>query len=204
MADQPEMTLCLLKPDAIEGGHMDPIVEAIEKLGFVILQQDMRMMTYTTARQFYREHEKKDYFEELVQFICSGPVLALILTKPGDPIADPRVMMGPTNSERARADDPDSLRAEYGTDGMRNAVHGSADAEAAAHEIHTLFPLTMVKGETRTAEPSTEELVEVISAGMAELCRVKPEEPVSWLAEWMVANRNPADRNKKRLGALLS
>ena len=86
----------------------------------------------------------------------------------------------------------------------RNAVHGSADAEAAAHEIHTLFPLTMVKGETRTAEPSTEELVEVISAGMAELCRVKPEEPVSWLAEWMVANRNPADRNKKRLGDLLS
>ena len=62
----------------------------------------------------------------------------------------------------------------------------------------------MVKGETRTAEPSTEELVEVISAGMAELCRVKPEEPVSWLAEWMVANRNPADRNKKRLGDLLS
>lgn len=94
-----------------------------------------------------------------------------------------------------------SLRAQFGTDGMRNAVHAPADQAAAVNAINALFPdaLEDYGADTSSSEQPTDELVEVISAGLAELCRVKPPNPAEWLAEWMVANRDPKKRERKRL-----
>ena len=120
-----------------------------------------------------------------------------------------------------------SLRALFGTDGMRNAVHVPADKAAAVGAINTLFPLgecshalparphpcacaprvTCLLGRSledlgsdkSSAEQPTDELVEVITAGLAELGRMKPPNPAEWLAEWMIANRDPEKRARKKL-----
>jgi nucleoside-diphosphate kinase len=71
--------------------------------------------------------------------MTSGPVLALVLRKP-NAVPEWRALIGPTNSEKARAEKPDSLRAKYGTDGQRNAFHGSDSAASAQREALLIFP----------------------------------------------------------------
>ena len=64
------MLLALLKPDVVMDGNMDAALAAIEEEGFTIIQQDLRMLTLATARAFYQEHEGKDFFDEIVKYIC--------------------------------------------------------------------------------------------------------------------------------------
>ena len=197
------MTVCVIKPDAVQSGTCMQIVEALERHGFVLLQQDMAMMTTTKARSLYIEHEQADFFGELIAFMTSAPSLSILLTYQGgaDPVTELAELTGPTNSEKARADRPDSLRARWGTDGMRNAVHAPADRAQAVNAIDTLFPFALEQygANVSSSDQPTDELVEVISAGLAELCRLKPPNPTEWLAEWMLANRDPKKRARKRL-----
>lgn len=131
----------MLKPDAIAGGYTEAILDRIAEEGFTVLQQDMRLLTVKMAQEFYREHRDKDFFEDVVDYLSSGPVMALLLAKTGDAISDFRKLLGPTNSETARAEAPNTLRAQFGTDGLRNAVHGSSNATNVDHETRLLFPL---------------------------------------------------------------
>ena len=199
------MTICVIKPDSIIGGTSAAIVQTLEKHGFVLLQQDMAMMTQTHARTLYKEHTEEPYFAALITFMTSAPSLSILMTHQRhmtvDPVAELVKLTGPTNSEKARVDQPDSLRAVYGTDGMRNAVHAPADREQAMHAINTLFPFAMEQygADMSTSEQPTDELVEVISAGLAELCRVKPPNPTERLAERVIANRDPRKRERRRL-----
>ena len=168
------MSVCVIKPDAVQGGIMQEILSELEKRGFILLQQDMQMMTTTKARALYLEHEKADFFKSLIGFMTSGPINAVLLTHSSspDPVTELQGTVGPTNSEKARADAPErcearllaalascmdfpltdicacldvvglcSLRAMFGTDGMRNAVHAPANQAAAVNAIKTFFPL---------------------------------------------------------------
>eukprot|EP00329_Picozoa_sp_Boothbay-MS584-11_P007905 69464_2 len=67
------MLLALLKPDVITDGNTDAALSAIEEEGFTIIQQDLRMLTLSTAKDFYQEHRGKDFFEEIVQYLCRTP-----------------------------------------------------------------------------------------------------------------------------------
>jgi nucleoside diphosphate kinase len=102
------MTVCVIKPDAVETGMMQKILTALEKHGFILLQQDMQMMTTTKARALYKEHESADFFKPLLAFMTSAPVNAVLMTHSSfpDPVAELRDLVGPTNSEKARADAP--------------------------------------------------------------------------------------------------
>ena len=64
------MLLALLKPDVITDGNTDAALASIEEEGFTIIQQDLRMLTMTTAKEFYQEHRGKDFFDEVVQYLC--------------------------------------------------------------------------------------------------------------------------------------
>lgn len=89
--------------------------------------------------EFYAEHKGRSFFPSLAAFMTSGPVYALALRGPGAVLAW-RKLMGPTSTEKAKAEEPESLRALFGTDNTKNATHGSDSHEAAARELAFHFP----------------------------------------------------------------
>jgi nucleoside diphosphate kinase len=91
------------------------------------------------AKEFYIEHKDRPFYGELVGFMTSAPVIALVLKK-SNAISSWRTLIGPTNSNKARQEAPQSLRALYGTDGSQNAFHGSDSSASAAREIALVFP----------------------------------------------------------------
>lgn len=129
-----ESTLAMIKPDAVAAGEAERIMEQIEQQGFKILQKRSYQLSAEQAKEFYAEHVDKPFFPRLLEFMTSGPIWALGLELNGA-IAAWRAMMGPTNSTSAKATAPMTLRAQFGTDGTMNAVHGSDSAQSAAREI---------------------------------------------------------------------
>jgi len=124
------------------------IIARVEKAGFRILRRRLVHLSKPEAEEFYREHAGKHFFDRLTGFMSSGPTLALELEKEGA-IAEWRALMGPTNATAARAaaeaehplnEELWSLRALYGSDGTRNATHGSDSATSAARELEYFFP----------------------------------------------------------------
>jgi nucleoside diphosphate kinase len=107
--------------------------------GFKIVQSEEASLSAEQAETFYAEHKGKAFFENLIAFMTSGPVVKLILKKEGA-IKAWRELLGPTNSLTAKAEAPRSLRSLYGIDGTQNAAHGSDSVESAAREIDLMFP----------------------------------------------------------------
>lgn len=150
-----ERTYAMIKPDITKINKEDEIISRIESLGFIIVAQKKETLTREKAMEFYKEHEGKPFFETLVTFMTSGPVVALALEKL-DCIREWRIAAGPTNTFRAREVAPGSLRAIYGSDGTQNAVHGSDCIESANRELTFWFPeplfaertLAMIKPKT--------------------------------------------------------
>lgn len=129
-------TLAMIKPDAYN--HIGKIVDQITREGFVIAKMRMVKLTREDAETFYAEHVGKPFFEDLSGFMTSDVAVAMELV--GDEVvAKWRGLMGPTNSDTARAEAPQSLRATYGTNNTKNAVHGSDSPESAAREIDFFF-----------------------------------------------------------------
>ena len=126
-------------------------------------------MTATLVNEFYSEHQGRDYFQPLSDFMTSGPTLALVLSRPCA-ITAWRSLVGPTNSADAKAKFPCSLRAKFGTDGRRNACHGSDSFESFMREAGLIFP-SLFKTEstvallTPDAAPHTEAIMGAIKAG---------------------------------------
>ena len=131
-----ERTLVLCKPDAVERGLVGEVVDRLERKGLRLVAMDLRVLDEAVAKAHYAEHEGKSFFDELVSFITSGPLVA-ICVEGLDAVAAVRVLMGPTNPVEAP---PGSIRGDYGLDIGRNLVHGSDSAASATREVDLFFP----------------------------------------------------------------
>ncbi|KAI8867821.1 cytosolic nucleoside diphosphate kinase, partial [Ramicandelaber brevisporus] len=133
-----ESTFAMIKPDAVSAGYVDAILAKISARGYSIDNMHTINLSKKQAGQFYAEHAERSFFGELVDFITSGPVVALKLSG-RDAIAGWREMIGPTNHESALNTRPNSIRALYGASTQSNAVHGSDSTASAEREIAFFF-----------------------------------------------------------------
>ncbi|KAF6313219.1 NME/NM23 family member 9 [Rhinolophus ferrumequinum] len=143
VSSEKSCTLAIIKPDAVAHGKTDEIIMKIQEAGFDILTNEERTMTKAEMRLFYQHRAGEEAFEKLVHHMCSGPSHLLILTRTEgteDVVTAWQTLMGPCDPDVARRDQPDSLRAQYGTEMPFNAVHGSRDREDASRELALLFP----------------------------------------------------------------
>jgi nucleoside-diphosphate kinase len=132
-----EKTLCIIKPDAVKNNFVDKINEMIQSKGLSILKSIKTDISSETAKQFYAEHSDKPFFEELVEFITSGPAVVQILE--GDScITNYRNLMGSTNPKEAQ---DGTIRKRFAESISKNAVHGSDSPESADREIEIMSAL---------------------------------------------------------------
>lgn len=129
-------TYAMIKPDAMAAGNAQDILARIKKEGFIIANQKEMTFDRALAEEFYAEHAGKPFFEGLVTFITSGPVISLILEK-DDAIKAWRELIGATNPADAAEN---TLRKLYAKSLDNNALHGSDAPEAAQREIALIFP----------------------------------------------------------------
>jgi nucleoside-diphosphate kinase len=137
--NKPEVTFAIIKPDAVAAKNAGKIIDMIEAAGFTIRGMRKIVMTKALAEQFYAVHKARPFFNELVEFMTSGPAIVLALSKP-DAVQAWRDLMGPTDSKKAPKG---TVRGEFGTDVGKNAVHGSDSPETAAYELTLFFPELM-------------------------------------------------------------
>ena len=130
-----EQTLSIVKPDAVAKNIIGEIISRFEKGGLRIVAARMMTLSREQAEGFYAEHTGKPFFDSLVAYMMSGPVLVQVLE--GDSaIAVNRRLMGATNPAEA---DPGTIRADFAESIDANAVHGSDGLESAAREIGYFF-----------------------------------------------------------------
>ncbi len=123
-------TFTMIKPDAVENGHIGSILEKITSAGFKILALKKTQLTLADAQAFYSVHSERPFFGELVEFMTRGPIVAAILEK-DNAVNDFRVLIGATNPADAAEG---TIRNLYATSMGENAVHGSDSDENAAIE----------------------------------------------------------------------
>jgi nucleoside-diphosphate kinase len=130
-----EQTLSIIKPDAVGQNQIGNIIEYFEREGLNVVAAKMLHLTPEQAQTFYAVHKERPFYKELVEFMTSGPVLAMILE--GDnAIARNRQIMGATDPAKAA---PGTVRADFATSVERNAVHGSDSPQTAKVEISFFF-----------------------------------------------------------------
>ncbi|KUF14740.1 MULTISPECIES: nucleoside-diphosphate kinase [Streptomyces] len=132
-----ERTLVLLKPDAVRRGLIGEIVGRIErKAGWSISAMELRSLDQETLEQHYGEHQGKPFYEPLVAFMSSGPVVALVVD--GERVIEGvRQLAGPTDPIAAA---PGSIRGDFGVIVRENLIHASDSAESAERELKIFFP----------------------------------------------------------------
>lgn len=130
-----EKTLVLIKPDAVRGKHIGDIIKIYEEKGLKILAVKMLQMDEKLASKHYEEHIGRPYYEDLMGFMTSGPIIAMVLEGEGA-IANVRAINGKTNPAEAAEG---TIRKLYAASGSRNAVHASDSPENAAREISIFF-----------------------------------------------------------------
>ena len=128
-------TFTMLKPDAIENGHMGKIIDMIINAGFKIKAMKYTTLSVAQAQEFYAVHSERPFYGELVDYMTSGPIVAAILEKE-NAVADFRNLIGATDPAEA-ADG--TIRKYYAESKGRNAVHGSDSDENAAIESEFHF-----------------------------------------------------------------
>ncbi|MCR9545569.1 nucleoside-diphosphate kinase [Vibrio antiquarius] len=131
-----ERTFSIIKPDAVERNLIGEIYNRIEKAGLRIVAAKMVHLTEDQVSGFYAEHEGKEFFPPLKEFMTSGPIMVQVL-EGENAIARYRELMGKTNPEEAACG---TLRADYALSMRHNSVHGSDSPESAAREIEFFFP----------------------------------------------------------------
>ena len=130
-----EQTLAIIKPDAVAAGHTGSIISMIEKSGFSIDRMEKGFLKKEPAENFYAVHKDKPFFNELIEFITSGPIIVMALRKE-NAINDWRILMGHTDPQKA---DEGTIRKLFGANIGKNAVHGSDSPETASHELSLFF-----------------------------------------------------------------
>ena len=131
-----DRTLILVKPDAFARGLTGEIIARFERKGLRIVALQLMTMSDDLARRHYAEHEGKPFFGELVEFITSGPLVAMVLE--GDSAVEAaRQVIGATNPLQAA---PGSIRGDFALEVGQNMVHGSDSNESAEREAGLFFP----------------------------------------------------------------
>lgn len=131
-----EITLAIIKPDAVDEKHSGKIIDLIEQNGFEVLGLEKINLSKERAEKFYEVHKERPFFKDLVKFMSEGPVIVIALSKE-NAVAEWRNVMGGTNPEKAEAG---TIRKLFGTNIQRNATHGSDSVENAKNEVKFFFP----------------------------------------------------------------
>jgi nucleoside-diphosphate kinase len=130
-------TLVLCKPDAVKRGLVGEIISRFERRGLRIVQAALRQADDDLLARHYEEHVGKGFYKDLVAFMQSGPVMALVVEGPDDEtFSVVRTMMGTTNPKNAA---PGTIRGDFGLETTENLVHGSDSTESATREIAIWF-----------------------------------------------------------------
>ena len=130
-----ERTFLMVKPDGVQRNIIGEIVSRFEKKGFQLVGAKLMQVSTSLAEQHYGEHKEKPFFGELVDFITSGPVFAMVWE--GENIIKlARVMMGATKPEEAQ---PGTIRGDYAVTISENVIHGSDSPSSAEREIKLWF-----------------------------------------------------------------
>lgn len=130
-----EKTFLMIKPDGVQRGFVGEIVNKFEKKGFKMLGLKLMQVTEEIASKHYAEHVGKPFYPGLIEYITSGPVVAMCF-QGKNVVAEARKMMGSTNPADAA---PGTIRGDYGQDIGRNLIHGSDSVESAANELAVYF-----------------------------------------------------------------
>jgi nucleoside-diphosphate kinase len=130
-----EKTFLMVKPDGVQRGLIGEIVSRLEKKGFQLVGAKLMQVSKELAEQHYAEHKERPFFGELVDFITSGPVFAMVW-QGENVIATARQMMGSTNPKDAQ---PGTIRGDFGLTVGKNVIHGSDSPESAEREIGLFF-----------------------------------------------------------------
>lgn len=130
-----EQTLSIIKPDAVGSNNIGAIIGRFEKVGLSIIASKMLHLTKDQAEGFYAIHKERPFFNDLVGFMTTGPVLVMVL-EGEDAVKKNRDVMGATNPAEAA---PGTIRADFAKTIDENAVHGSDAVETAQTEINFFF-----------------------------------------------------------------
>ncbi|SIS37134.1 nucleoside-diphosphate kinase [Salimicrobium flavidum] len=126
-----EKTFIMIKPDGVQRNLIGDIISRFENKGLKLVHAELKQVTKQLAEEHYEEHQDKPFFNELVSFITSGPVFAMVW-EGENAIAISRKMMGATNPEDSQ---PGTIRGDYGLTVGKNIIHGSDSEESAKREI---------------------------------------------------------------------
>ena len=130
-----QRTFIMVKPDGVRRKLVGEVIRRIESKGYDIKEMKLFTMDESLAHKHYAEHTEKPFFGELVSFITSGPVVAMVVEGP-DAVAGMRQIMGATNPLEAV---PGSIRGDFATVITENIVHGSDSPESAEREVNLFF-----------------------------------------------------------------
>jgi len=135
-----ERTFAIIKPDAVERNLIGKILERIESNGFKIAGMKKTQLSQKEVKGFYYVHKERPFFDSLTEFMCSGPVVLLVLEKE-NAITAWRDLMGATNPEDAKEG---TIRKDFALSIEKNSTHGSDSAENAAYELSYFFSETEI------------------------------------------------------------
>ena len=130
-----EKTLSIIKPDAVERNLENQIKEIFKNKGFKIIKEKKIQIEKLEAEKFYKVHETKPFFNDLCEYLSSGPIVVMILEKE-NAVLENRQLMGATNPKEA---EEGTIRKKYGISIDKNSVHGSDSIENAKIEIDFFF-----------------------------------------------------------------
>ncbi|MCK9223889.1 MAG: nucleoside-diphosphate kinase [Candidatus Muirbacterium halophilum] len=142
-----EKTLVIIKPDAVYRGFSGKIINRFEEVGFSIAAMKFQKVSEKQAVEHYKEHEGRDYYKRLMNFLLSGPVIVMVLEGP-DVITRIRKMTGKTIATERESG---TVRGDYSVNNLYNLIHSSDSSESSAREISIFFkPEEILEYETAT------------------------------------------------------
>jgi nucleoside-diphosphate kinase len=130
-----ERTFTLIKPDGVQRGFVGNIISRFEQKGLKVVAMKMLVVSGDLAKSYYSEHIGKPFFEPLIEYITSGPSVAMVL-EGDDAVKVTRKMMGATDPKEA---DQGTIRGDFGLQVGRNIIHGSDSLSSAEREISLFF-----------------------------------------------------------------
>ena len=130
-----EKTYTMIKPDGVRNGHIGEIVNRFERVGLTVERMELGMVTEELAKANYAEHEGKPFYDGLIAYITSGPVVKMVVSGV-NAVATVRKLMGATNPADAA---PGTIRGDFGLTMDENVIHGSDSVASAEREIGVFF-----------------------------------------------------------------